>query len=187
MSGTSEAEDAVRRLMKDPDSTQFRDVVRCSADATVSAGEFNAKNLYGAYVGFESFYYAPDTGVVLLSDDGFSLMMNRCYGHDDDSATPSDTERADLEESASLEVERDIEESKLTIVDGKSDHEQIDECWQDYCPCDTSNPDYGGSDVTVCRSIRAGLQLDDQVLAGAAAMRDARRQLRVFDHESAGF
>lgn len=47
---------AVRRLMKDPDSAKFRNVrTEGIPDGIVVCGEYNAKNSYGGYVGFNRF------------------------------------------------------------------------------------------------------------------------------------
>ena len=64
--------------MLDPDATQFRDVRQCSGDRTVSNGEVNGKNSYGAYTGFKPFYYA-DGVVAYAGDSAFTAMMGRCY------------------------------------------------------------------------------------------------------------
>jgi hypothetical protein len=54
------AEEAASRELKDPQSAQFRDVT--IRDRTV-CGEMNAKNAYGAYVGFEPFHVTkPEPG-----------------------------------------------------------------------------------------------------------------------------
>lgn len=74
------AEDAVSNRMADPEAVQFRDLRKCSEDNTVTQGRFNAKNAYGAYTGFEPFYYATDVGAVILGDSEFSAMTSRCYG-----------------------------------------------------------------------------------------------------------
>lgn len=57
----------------------------------------------------------------------------------------------------------------------KADHRF---CWFDYCPCDTADPDYGGPDAFICRRKKAGLPVDDEMMSGAAGMRDVRRQIR---------
>ncbi|MBP7485115.1 MAG: hypothetical protein KA781_07400 [Aquabacterium sp.] len=55
-----EAKKQVASRMKDPASTVFKNLVvyRVDSDATV-CGEFNAKNGFGAYVGYKRFYYRP--------------------------------------------------------------------------------------------------------------------------------
>jgi len=54
-----EAKEAVSREMRDPSSVQFRDVksVKQADGSTAVCGEYNAKNAFGAYVGFERFSY----------------------------------------------------------------------------------------------------------------------------------
>lgn len=59
-------------------------------------------------------------------------------------------------------------------------------CWMDYCPCDTSDPDYGYADIPLCRNLRAGLRVDDGLMSGGAAARDARRSLREFKRDNPG-
>jgi len=53
-------------------------------------------------------------------------------------------------------------------------------CFDGYCPCDTSDPDYGGMDELVCRLLRNDMHVDRETMVLAAASRDARRQLREF-------
>ena len=56
--------------------------------------------------------------------------------------------------------------------------EAVSECWADYCPCDQSDPDYGYADVSICRNLKMGVTVDDDIMAGAAMSRDARRSIR---------
>ncbi|HMO74139.1 MAG TPA: hypothetical protein PKD99_14100 [Sphingopyxis sp.] len=73
--------DAVRSLVRDPDSTQFRYVQRCSHDRTVWRGDYNAKNGFGAYTGFQPFYYSEiDRAVATLEHGNFEALSNRCFG-----------------------------------------------------------------------------------------------------------
>jgi hypothetical protein len=55
-----QAKVAIAREMKDPDSVQFRNVrvVHLGSLKNV-CGEVNAKNSYGAYIGFSQFIYYP--------------------------------------------------------------------------------------------------------------------------------
>jgi hypothetical protein len=55
-------------------------------------------------------------------------------------------------------------------------------CWADYCPCDKSDPDYGGADVTICRNLKMGVPVDADMMSAAAGLRDARRQIREFGY-----
>lgn len=61
------AKAAVSRDMRDPMSTQFRDVVQ--GDGDIVCGEVNAKNTMGAYVGFTRFIVSDSLGVELESED----------------------------------------------------------------------------------------------------------------------
>lgn len=62
VSEIARAEKAVSDRLKDPSSAQFRDVHYIS-DKHFVCGQFNAKNSYGAYVGFAPFGY-DDQGKV---------------------------------------------------------------------------------------------------------------------------
>ncbi len=55
--------------LKDPSSAQFRDLYTISRGMgdDIICGEINAKNSYGAYVGFRKFYVRSD-GDLLISD-----------------------------------------------------------------------------------------------------------------------
>lgn len=57
-------------------------------------------------------------------------------------------------------------------------------CFQDYCPCD---PPQGGPDAGLCRQLRAGMDVDPELMSAAAMMRDARRQISEFEAEHGEF
>lgn len=59
-SAISEAQNYVSSQMRDPASVVYRElkVYRLGSDTTV-CGQFNAKNGFGAYGGYRSFYYRP--------------------------------------------------------------------------------------------------------------------------------
>ena len=89
----SEAEEAVRRQMKDPDATEFREVTSCAADRQLYKGEYNAKNSFGAYTGFKPFYWSAATGPVFLEDSSqFSGLTDQCFGQI--AASPNDNASA---------------------------------------------------------------------------------------------
>jgi hypothetical protein len=81
------AENAVRQLARDPESVQFRDVKECPADAELTTGFFNAKNAFGAYVGFQEFVF---DGVVAHSSEfgDIERMTAKCYGEQYIDAAP---------------------------------------------------------------------------------------------------
>lgn len=54
-------------------------------------------------------------------------------------------------------------------------------CKFGYCPCDRSDPDYGGVDSQICRTREAGMPVSDEWMIIGANARDARRQLREFN------
>jgi len=55
----SDAKSAVEKRMKDPDSVKFQNIEEFSED--IVCGEYNAKNGYGAYGGYESFIWKHGT------------------------------------------------------------------------------------------------------------------------------
>ncbi len=61
----SAAKDAVSASMKDPNSVEFQnvrtvDLVTEAGTGLIVCGEFNAKNGFGGYSGFEKFAWHPD-------------------------------------------------------------------------------------------------------------------------------
>lgn len=63
--------DYIRQNMKDPDSTNFRNVfIREFAGGRVVCGEVNAKNSYGAYVGFRKFVANPENVTMFNTGQG---------------------------------------------------------------------------------------------------------------------
>lgn len=73
------AKAAVARDMKDPGSVQFRNVRVYRHDEQVHVcGEFNAKNGYGGYVGFQPF--VSDGNFASTDSDGirFEVMSHFC-------------------------------------------------------------------------------------------------------------
>lgn len=74
-----EAMTAVKNQMKDPDSTQFRNLreIKNTVNDTVLCGELNAKNSYGGYVGYTSFSYSRE-GIAIISNNnrGYETILN---------------------------------------------------------------------------------------------------------------
>lgn len=71
----SSAQEAVKYDLKDPYSAHFRNVRIVSfANGKVICGEVNAKNVYGAYVGFTRFVASPFNRV--LEETGSSSAKN---------------------------------------------------------------------------------------------------------------
>ncbi len=91
-----EAETRIAAAMRDPSSVQFRDVVICPTGDGVT-GYYNAKNSYGAYVGFQAFIYADYR--YWLADGSsfgdFNDLMRRCYGPDAAAEAESSIEETD--------------------------------------------------------------------------------------------
>jgi hypothetical protein len=68
---------ALQRLagsLKDPDSLKLRSVLTYSVDngSRIILGEWNAKNSFGGYVGFESFYLRHKNGYIIASRQGYA-------------------------------------------------------------------------------------------------------------------
>lgn len=64
-----QAEDAVTHNLLDPESARFRDV---GVNGDTVCGQVNAKNAYGGYIGFRSFYVlsdGTDSGIEPASGD----------------------------------------------------------------------------------------------------------------------
>jgi hypothetical protein len=64
----NEAQDAVRALLKDPDSAQFREgpLTNLHLEAGLLCnGEVNSKNSFGGYIGFQEYFYSRTEGAVL--------------------------------------------------------------------------------------------------------------------------
>lgn len=59
-------------------------------------------------------------------------------------------------------------------------------CWQDYCPCEPGQ-DGQGAEASLCRNLKGGVHVDDDIMAAAAMMRDARRELREFNETEGTF
>ncbi|NBR31974.1 MAG: hypothetical protein EBS87_07520 [Sphingomonadaceae bacterium] len=76
-------ERTVRSHHRDPDATLFRGVTRCAPNSTIWQGEFNAKNAYGAYVGYQSFIY--EDGKVTTVSDGEDYEDGSIYTFGDSS------------------------------------------------------------------------------------------------------
>lgn len=67
-----EAENAVRDILKDPNSAEFKNlIVRTFEGKPAVCGEVNAKNTFGAFVGFKPFMYLPS------SQEAYTLPMKK--------------------------------------------------------------------------------------------------------------
>ena len=71
----------VKDLLKDPESAQFRNVkVVINTEGKKSVcGQVNAKNSYGGYTGFQSFYAKSNDKIVYLNDD-VNYQLAGCEG-----------------------------------------------------------------------------------------------------------
>lgn len=59
------AKDAMRRVLKDPGSAQFQDVMGTDVKGNFSVcGKVNAKNAMGGYNGFKQFCWTEQTGLM---------------------------------------------------------------------------------------------------------------------------
>lgn len=80
ISGKASVEEAVAQSLIDPTSPLFRGTERCIADRDIWQGEVNGKNRFGAYVGFERFFYANGTVAIGYDHYDYPSLFNRCYG-----------------------------------------------------------------------------------------------------------
>jgi len=62
----AKAKEAVAEKVKDPASAQFKDVNLCKTKGMVQ-GQFNAKNSFGAYTGYETFFFIDGTAFMIGS------------------------------------------------------------------------------------------------------------------------
>lgn len=82
------AQSEVRNLMKDPDSTTFRNLrgITNAQGAKYVCGEVNAKNSYGGYVGYKPFAFkdgrAAIDGSYRAPDDLEFFSLSGCGGED---------------------------------------------------------------------------------------------------------
>lgn len=68
------ATEAVKRIMKDPESTQFRDLreIKNLNGNSVLCGEVNSKNSYGGYTGYSYFSYSEEgISIINLNDRSY--------------------------------------------------------------------------------------------------------------------
>lgn len=65
------AHKSVTKDFKDPSSAQFRNeyVIDKSGGEYIVCGEVNGKNSYGAYVGFEQYYFTSFSGSMVHSEE----------------------------------------------------------------------------------------------------------------------
>lgn len=192
----SKVEDSVRRTMVDPDAAQFRDVVRCTGDTSVWRGEVNGKNRIGAFVGFTPFYYSG-YHASFPEDYDFNDLMNRCFsdlrGAESETSAEPASSAVEAAKSPAPDLSVPAPKAKFTPAQdpdaGKSGsyHPKLvgaERCWADYCPCDTSDPDYGYLDVSICRDLRMGQPVSDSTFSIGAKSRDGRRALRELNAEN---
>ena len=66
--------------MKEPDSTQFRNLqeIKNYLDVSVLCGEVNGRNSYGGYTGFQPFSYTKDQ-LIILSPSFYDAEKKRQY------------------------------------------------------------------------------------------------------------
>lgn len=76
-----EAKAAVAATMRDPGSVQFAGVQWCPKGNVVT-GQVNAKNGFGAYVGFAPFYYRKPFTAVGPDAFMFDELQSDCVGAD---------------------------------------------------------------------------------------------------------
>ncbi|NTV04981.1 MAG: hypothetical protein HGA59_00505 [Chlorobiaceae bacterium] len=90
------AEDAVRKVLKDPYAAQFRNVHVGHEDFKPVRGEVNAKNSYGRYNGFEKFFVGMINGKeeVGLESDFKKILSRKTKSYDTELGMPPQSNRA---------------------------------------------------------------------------------------------
>lgn len=86
--------------------------------------------------------------------------------------------------AAPIADDPDIETADAQHPNLADDATTAPRCWDDYCPCDRDDPDFGYLDVTLCRKLRMGMAVSDDEFSIGAAGRDARRALREFRRDN---
>lgn len=71
----------VRDALKDPDSANFKDLYKVGREGEepTICGQVNAKNSYGGYIGFKSFYITPEGKLYIGVKDEFDAVMQDAY------------------------------------------------------------------------------------------------------------
>jgi hypothetical protein len=90
------AEDAVRKVLKDPYAAQFRNVHVGREDFKPVRGEVNAKNSFGRYNGFEKFFVGMINGKeeVGLESDFKKIVSRKTKSYDIELGIPPQSNRA---------------------------------------------------------------------------------------------
>jgi hypothetical protein len=102
-------------------------------------------------------------------------------------APPQDVARDEGAPSAKsvLPASQRIEAPKASAPDIVEVEPQLAEplplCWQDYCPCD---PVETTTDKWICRNLRAGVMVPDDVMALGAMQRDSERSIRAWNRDN---
>jgi hypothetical protein len=134
---------------------------------------------------------------------GLSAMLAACHPSQPAPAVANDkaiveaqqvTDELAETKKALAEAQRALErakqsKAKSSPADRDSDRERgaaRSLCWQDYCPCQPGQ-DGQGMEATLCRNLKAGVPVDDDIMAVAAGMRDARQQIRDFERDNPSF
>jgi hypothetical protein len=76
-SNIKKAKHNLANKMKDPSSVQWKDIRKI--DENLVCGEYNAKNSYGAYIGFKKFASLRD---LLILDDEQAIIIAGCDGEE---------------------------------------------------------------------------------------------------------
>lgn len=96
-----------------------------------------------------------------------------------DSNTELATAAADMADGAEVAA-LTAPQPRPAPAEPEPEADPVELCWQDYCPCD---PPQGGMDQMLCRRLRAGLPVDDEMMSAGAGFRDARQQMEEFEGE----
>ena len=91
-----------------------------------------------------------------------------------------------LETEAAERVTATVNEAEQRVDEPEPEEEPQSLCGQDYCPCE-SGQDGQGAEASLCRNLKGGVPVDDNIMAAAAMARDARRQIREFQQQNPDF
>jgi hypothetical protein len=194
----------VTASLKDPDSARFAPFRRGKGSAV--CGSVNARNGFGGYTGMEPFVYLPASATE--GDRFYIYTFHSPVGDWDERGRLAETfeehgcsvgpdhQRAIAAIRALRQHDRGFaagnSDGLPATQEGESDSDAVQEpafeppslCWQDYCPCE---PPQGGPDQMLCRRLRAGLPVDDELMSAGAGLRDAREQLEQWERENPGY
>jgi hypothetical protein len=123
----AELKEFVSSSLKDPKSSQFRNV---RLNSGVLCGEMNAKNGYGAYVGFKKFF---SVGERFAYVDGLGLVAGNAPASDIDDAIKSAKRERKILDKSLLRISNGDKPFSKEEIDELIAIEVFNENWTKYC------------------------------------------------------